>query len=84
MGRQLIDKLVDSDILTATDRERYLGFARNVRAGHQDELEIAGNAFNVKFTCGGVCIESLWDEDMAPVHIELGEFIRMLSAWPAA
>jgi hypothetical protein len=79
----LVDDLVESEMSTAAARAQYLGFAKNVRAGHQDEMEITGNAFSVRFTREGVYIESLWDERVAPRQIDLDGFIQALSAWPA-
>ncbi|WP_426233507.1 hypothetical protein [Pararhizobium sp. DWP3-4] len=72
--RTLIEELVDSDIRTLADREQYLGYAKNVRAGHH-ELAITGNAFSVKLTREGVLIESLWDEAMALERMTLDQFI---------
>lgn len=77
-----LDDLVDSDMPTVHDRERYLGFARNVRAGHHSELGITGNAFHVRFTRAGVCVESLWDESRVPQWVALEAFIEALHAYP--
>jgi hypothetical protein len=80
--RSLMEELVDSDIPTPADREQYLGYAKNIRARLHDELDITGDAFSVKFTRDGVRIESLWDESMVPEHMELDQFIAVISAWP--
>ncbi|WP_426130759.1 hypothetical protein [Pararhizobium sp. PWRC1-1] len=80
--RTLIEKLVDSDIPTPADREQYLGYAKNVREGHHDELDITGNSFSVKFTREGVLIESLWEEAMVPERMALDQFIAVISAAP--
>ena len=76
--------LIDSDMPTAHDRERYLGFARIVMAGHHAELEITGNAFNVHFSQAGVRVQCLWDESRTPECMGLAAFIQALSALPAS
>lgn len=79
----LMKALIASDMPMAADREQYLGYARNVRAGHHAGLEITGNAFNVKFSREAVRIESLWDPDLEPEQLPLDEFVRIITGWPA-
>jgi hypothetical protein len=78
-----IQALMDSDMPTAHLARTLSRPGENIRAGHQPELELAGNAFNATFAGDGVRIISLWDDDAAPGRMELDEFIRLLSAWPA-
>ena len=76
-----IEDFLDSDVQTLTSRDTCLRYAKNVQSGHHAELELTGNAFNVRFLPSGVCIESLWDEDAEPIEMDLEEFIRIVSGW---
>ena len=81
-----LQDLIDSDMPTAHDRERCLGFARSVLAGHHGELEITGNAFNVHFSQAGVRVQCLWDESRSPESecMGLAAFIQALTALPGS
>ena len=74
-----IDEFLDSDVQTISVRDTYLGHAKNVQSGHHAELELTGNAFNVRFLPSGVYIENLWDEEAEPINIGLEDFIRIVS-----
>lgn len=76
--------LIDSDMPTAHDRDRYLGFASSVMAGHHGDLEITGNAFNVHFSQAGVRVQCLWDESRSPECMGLAAFIQALTAPPGS
>lgn len=76
-----IDEFLESDVQTLPVRDTYVGHAKNVQSGHHAELELTGNAFNVRFLPSGVCIENLWDEEAEPINIGLEDFIQMVSNW---
>ncbi len=76
-----INEFLVSDVQTLSVRDAYLGHAKNVQSGHHAELELTGNAFNVRILSSGVCIESLWDEEDEPISIGLDDFIQIVSNW---
>ncbi|HEV2609860.1 MAG TPA: hypothetical protein VGU61_06305 [Noviherbaspirillum sp.] len=76
-----INEFLKSDVQTLSVRDAYLGHAKNVQSGHHPELELTGNAFNVRFLPSGVFIESLWDEEDEPISIGLEDFIQVVSTW---
>jgi hypothetical protein len=77
----VLDDFLNSDVQTMSDQDRYLGCAKNVQSGHHKELELTGNAFNVRFSPSGVCIENLWDEDSDQANVSLKYFIEILLSW---
>lgn len=76
-----IRDFLNSDIQTLQSREAYLGYARNVRAGHHTELELTGNAFNVRFLPSTVQIEDLWNDGAESFEMDPEMFIKTLSEW---
>jgi hypothetical protein len=76
-----INEFLESDVQTLLVRDAYLRHAKNVQAGHHAELNLTGNAFNVRFLPSGVCIESLWNEENEPIKIDLEDFIQVVSNW---
>lgn len=76
-----IKDFLNSDIQTLQSREAYLGYAKNVKAGQHAELEMTGNAFNVRFLPSTVQIESLWDDETELIEMDLETFISTLSEW---
>jgi hypothetical protein len=76
-----IRDFLNSDIQTLQSREAYLGYARNVKAGHHATLELTGNAFNVRFLPSVVQIENLWDDEDESIEMDLEIFIQTLSEW---
>jgi hypothetical protein len=77
----MLDEFFETDVQTASERDNYLSFAKNVAGGHHLELELTGNAFHIRFSPSGVHLESLWDEDAEVFHVELSKFIQALSDW---
>ncbi|WP_151637371.1 hypothetical protein [Noviherbaspirillum aerium] len=75
-----MNDFLNSDIQNIQSREAYLGYAKNVQSGQHTELELTGNAFNVRFLISGVHIENLWDENET-IEIELDKFIQTVSEW---
>jgi len=76
-----MNEFLDSDIPTLPNRDMYVGYAKNVQSDHHAELELTGNAFNVRFLPSGVCIENLWDDEAKPINLGLEEFIQIVSSW---
>lgn len=76
-----IRDFLNSDIQNFQSREAYLGYAKNVKAGHHTELELTGNAFNVRFLPSIVQIENLWDDEAELLEVDLDIFIETLSKW---
>jgi hypothetical protein len=70
-----------SDVQSISLREKYLGYAHNVKLGHHHQLQLTGNAFHVQFSTKKVLIENLWDDDADPIELNLDDFISILSNW---
>ena len=77
----VLEDFLSSDVQTISARDMYLGYAKNIESGHHKELELTGNAFNVRFSSSGVCIENLWDEDSDQTNVSLKYFIEILLSW---
>lgn len=76
-----LDDLLNSDVQSLDGRNEYLGVAENVKSGQHNEMEITGNAYNIRFHDGIATIECLWDDDSSQINIDLDSFILKLSNW---
>ena len=76
-----LDDFLNSDVQTIAGRNEYLGVAANVKAGQHKEMEITGNAYNIRFHEGIATIECLWSDESDQMDINLDLFIKTLTNW---